>query len=224
MLTIICGEDTISSRESFLKSITPDVKRITVEELLDLSYNNFAGSGLFDDVTYYAVETLIKKSKRSKSIKDIINKIISNTQVNIITWEEYIKRDLTTYKGATITEYKSQKTIFNLLDLLIPGKGKDAINLLQYLTQYQDIHIIFSLIYKHIKLLTLISNNIIDSELPSWQLAKLKKQSASFKSGVLVAFFEGLQRLEVIEKTSSSPLSLQENLEVLIAVILKTDA
>jgi hypothetical protein len=219
MLTIYCGEDVVASREAYLLAIKNDTEVKEADEIVELAQNNFASGDLFNAATIFATENLIRKSKRSKNIKDILPSIVGVQQTQIICWEDYTSREFS-LKGAEIKEFKIKESIFTLLDSIVPGNSKSCIMQLQKLCETQAIHIIVSLLYKHVRTLLLTRAGIVDTKLQAWQLGKIKKQASLWEQTRLMRFLEGLIAIEKKDKTSGSPLSLQQNIEILLCYVM----
>ena len=228
MLSIICGEDTVGARNYFLQTIQElelqgkSPKRLEPDEVFTSAQNGFTDVNLFSETTYYATSFLIKKSKRSKLLKDLLEIIILDKTITVITYEDYTKRELF-FKDVAIKEFAIKESVFMLLDSLSPGNKKLVLTSFITITQTQDVHIVFSLLYKHVRALLLAKKLIFDEKIQPWQIGKIKKQSSLWEEKKLMRFLEGLIVIEKREKTGSSPLTMEENLVILLSYVLQLE-
>jgi hypothetical protein len=223
MITIVCGEDSISSRNYFTllkkqyqqkeyetKTLSPG--QITSPKLL-----NEENLSLFTNKTIYFSENLYLK--KTKTISDIL----ANKKITLIDWEDGLSgRDIRLGKNSQvkIKEFKPSENIFKLLDSCYPTNRKNFLQLLHSLSNRADNFFVFLMFIKHIRKLIIIKTGKKPSKLADWQIYKLKTQTASWKTENLVNFYEALQRIDVMTKTSRNPYSLLESLDILSVYFL----
>lgn len=221
-----CGEDTVASREAFIRALKDKenkgemVETLNEYELIERLQLEFSELNMFSATVAYATDSLIKKSRRIKKLKDVIAQALQAPYLTIFTWEEASARDLGALKGAVVKESKPKGNIFTLLDAFTPGNKRVFIEQLQTLTDYQDIHIVTTMLVRHIHILLSIKRGEADPKLQPWQLSKLKRQAGAWEEAGLMRILEAIITLEKNEKTSSSPLTLQEQLTMLICFAL----
>ena len=233
MLTIICGEDTATSRRYFddLKNkylkenyfaseIKPEeVGNITTE--LAMSNNLFSEKRLFLTTNldkYYKKITFRKRGDDPLTIaltaisksKDII---VLDWEDNKSAWEMKIK------KITPLKEFKLKESIFSLMDACFPGNKIAFLNILATLTETESEQLIFFMLIRHIRSLILATSNSLGG-MPPWQKSKIISQATKWKVENLIKFYEGLQRLDVAIKTSSNPNGIKNSLDILTCFFL----
>lgn len=231
MLTVICGEDVIASRQ-YLQSLKENYKKknyfiqtIAPNQIEEVYKNTEGVISLFGQPKAYIVQNLSTKySKRSSpALAKIIEELATNKEIVIIDWEEeksaYL---LTTLKkiATEFKEFKPQKTIFQLLDACYPNNRKDFLKSLQVVNQTQEPTFIFAMLCKHIRNLILAKENVLDSKISPWQKTNLSKQAQLWNVDKLISFYEGLARIDISIKTSATPFDLKESLDILACYYL----
>lgn len=106
--------------------------------------------------------------------------------------------------------------MFHFLESLSPGKRKDNLEKFQRAVETVDINFLFLMLARQIRLLILVKDEKAILKLPSWQKAKLAKQANLFSQEQLLGMYEQLLNIDYGQKTSSSPYSLQNLLELLL--------
>jgi len=227
MITVICGEDNIASRNYFhlLKQNFQKkdvlVKELLAAEVFDIDKWISSSLGLFNDKIVFFSEDLNKKvSKRNSSQYEKITKISGDKNIELIVWESCMSRDIKIKTIALVKEFKPSKNIFKLLDSLAPGNKKNFLIILGELLNKDNEFFIFQMIVKHIKTLILIKEGVNQPKLQSWQLAKLKQQAGQWKIENLILFYQSLYKIEVGLKTSTSPFSVGKSLGILACYFL----
>lgn len=226
MLTIICGEDIISSRNHFLslkkeyreKGFEPT--ELTVDDVLRISDLIADSISLFSLKKVYFIENINKQLSRktdlkTKNIFDQFKKIEKMNDVELIIWEGLSQRELKFSKTGKIKEFKPDQNIFKLLDLIYPGNLNMFISRLNSLSRIADENFIFFMLLRHIRNMILINEDKLPPRMQSWQIYKFKKQLKYWKRENLVNFYQALFKIEMASKTSTSPFSIKESLEIL---------
>lgn len=228
MLTIICGENSVSSRKYFLQLKESyskkdfEIKNITTSEISELKKWLIESVSLFSQKRIFFVENLSKFLKRFKKkdlVKELTNMAVMK-DVEIISWEEVSSRELVTIKGAQIKEFKISESIFKLLDACYPQNKVNFLKLLDQLVQDSDENFIFVMLARHIRNLILIKQGIIPQKMQSWQASRLKVQASFWPLAKLISFYTSLFRVDVRAKTNTSALSVKESLDILGCLIL----
>ena len=229
MLTVICGEDSSSSRDYFFnlkKQLqgkdyeTYDVPAIQINEVL--TWMSEANS-LFSKNIAFFTQNLNKTISRKANLKQtkIVEKIIKDNGVEVYTWEQDLPgRYLKISAGVKVKEFKPSQTIFKLLDACYPGNLKTFIEILHSLNVKTDDFFTFVMLQRHIRNLWLIKLNQPKPGLPSWQVARLKNQASHWKTEQLTNFYDGLNKIDAFLKTSRLPYSLSHALDILAAYYL----
>ena len=222
MLTIICGEDTIASRNYFV-SLKKDflakgfeIRGIKFEEIKEISRWLADSPTLFSQKKVFFSENLNKKIKKdSKNILAELQKIDKMDNVELIDWESVSLRELKFTRLGKTKEFKPDQSIFKLLDSLYPGNKSNFITLLERLTQDLDENFVFIMLTRYVRNLILVKDGANPAKMQSWQIYKLKSQAKHWKIENLVNFYEALFKIEIGLKTSSNPFSVKESLDIL---------
>lgn len=229
MLTIICGEDSIASRNYLTEQqrlfIDRDFEVVNVDynQILELDEFEATSASLFTQKRIYFTLNLNKKvlKKLNNKTEQKIKNIIDSKKIQIFDWEEEIQaRDLKLIKGIVIKEFKPSQTIFKLLDSCYPGNLKMFMQVLNTVSKSTADIFIFIMLSRHMRniLQTKIGEKV--PKLMSWQIAKLSNQAKLWKLDNLLGFYQGLHRIDVNSKTSGTPYSVKKSLEILACYYL----
>ena len=229
MLTIICGEDSISSRNYFLdqqKIFTEkgyEIVNIDYNQVLELDESEASSNSLFSQKRIYFTSSLNKKvfKKLSAKTERKIKEIILSKEIQLFDWEEEItSRNLKSIKEIIVKEFKPSQNIFKLLDSCYPGNLKTFVNSLNILSESTEDIFIFIMLARHMRniLITKLGERL--PKLMSWQIAKLSNQAKYWKMENLINFYQGLHRIDVNSKTNGTPYSVKEALEILACYYL----
>ncbi len=232
MLTIIAGEDSTASRNKLqelknkYQNDNYSIQEVSPTDVPDLLKNAEGVTDLFGKESVYLVSNLSSKYKgREKTpFKDSVQELSQSTSIHLVDWENGksayelsgLKRIATTF-----FEAKPQKSIFELLDACVPGNLSAFLNVVDLVCKTQDIGFIYALLSKHVRKLILASENALDSKTAPWQRGKLKAQADRWDQKNLVKFYEGLARIDISMKTSSTPYDLRGSIELLVCYYLK---
>ena len=222
MLTIICGEDTIASRNYFVSlkhnfsSQGIEVRNLKFEEITDLLNWSADSPSLFFEKRVFFSEHIIGKIKKdNKIIVSLLQKINSKREVHLFNWESISSWELKFKKIGQIKEFKPNQTIFKLLDSLYPGKRADFISILDVLASDLDENFIFQMLVRYTRNLILTKEGVNLSSLQTWQMRKYQSQANRWKTENLINFYEALFKIEVGIKTSNNPFPSIKSLEIL---------
>jgi len=232
MLTVIAGEDSITSR-SKLQSLKKTfgekgyaITDTTVSNLEEILKDSSGVRDLFGKQSVYFVEGISQKYKgREKTpFKETVQHIANEKGIHVIDWENGksayelsgLKRIATTFD-----EYKPGKNVFQLLEVCTPGNLKIFIDTFAIVSKTQDITFIYALLWKHVRKLIQAKNNTLESSIPSWQAQKLSFQADRWDTKTLVSFYEKLAGIDVSIKTNQTTYDLKESIELLVCYYLK---
>lgn len=224
MLTIICGEDSISSRSYYLElkekyqAIGNQVYDIKATEISEINKGLSESVSLFSQKLIFFTQGLNKKiSKRSNpTLYSLTEEIAKNKDVELIDWEEYTSgRELKLTKGVTVKEFKVSESIFKLLDACYPKNLKQFISLLYSLPTKVDDIFIFIMLSRHIRNLLMVKLDKPSKSLQSWQIAKLRSQAYHWNEDKLTSFYDGLYKIDVSFKTGNNPFPLRKSIDLL---------
>ena len=228
MLTIICGEDSISSRNYFL-----DQQKILIQKgyeivnidhrlVMELDESEASSASLFTQKRVYFTNNLNKKVLKKLNVKTEkkIKEIIKSVGIQVFDWEQdSSSRDLKSIKGLIVKELKPNQTIFKLLDSCYPGNLKQFVSNLKIISELTEDIFIFIMLARHMRkiLITKLGEKL--PKLMSWQIAKLSNQAKYWKLENLINFYQGLHRIDVNAKTNG-PYSIKESLDILACYYL----
>ena len=230
MLTIICGEDSISSRKYYtdqqrlLKEKDFEIVNIDYHQVLELDETGSSESSLFATKRAYFTQSLNKKifKKMSEKNEKKIKAIVDSKSIQVYDWEEETSaRDLKTIKGAVVKEFKPSQTIFKLLDSCFPGNLKTFLSTLQTLSESTEDIFIFIMLARHIRNILSVKMGEKIPKLASWQLGKLANQAKYWEEKNLINFYQGLHRIDVNSKTNGTPFTIKKSLDILACYYLK---
>lgn len=225
MITIIHGDDVVSSRNLFLEEKKKSTSPIVDAATLELSYlvQMFEGTSLLSDNKNLFVEYFFSKisSKMLDDIASYLNRVHKNG--HIVFWEskEIGKKSLTLFKNPTIRTFKLPKALFAFLESIQPG-ARSNLAYFHKALQTTEPELLFYMIVRQFRLLIAIlagSKNSIDevTRLAPWQRGRLKRQARFFSLDSLKRNYEKLFAIELAHKTGKSPLSLTQSIDFFLA-------
>jgi len=231
MLSIYCGDNNIASRDAysvekskyqkdgkhirfFDASLIDDIVKSGGSDAIDL----FAGAPIFE--TSNLIPALKKKFVRKA--KDYLRKLASNDSIQVIDWEDKSAYDLGIDKDkfTFVHEYKLSESTFTLIPSLIPGNKTIFLHKLRYLNSHQAIELTFAMILRHFKLMIALVDHQIPKDNPS--LINLAQRTLPrWPKDKLLKFYHRLLSIDINIKTGrNTPLSLLEQLEILVCIVL----
>lgn len=227
MITVICGEDIVSSRNYFsqlqssLKIKNYEIASLRAEEIFEIRRWLGDSMSLFSQKKAFFIEHLDKKIKKdNKKIAEEIAALSKDKTIEIYDWEEVASRQLKLNKLAKIKEFKPDISIFKLLDNLYPHNKVTFITQLQKLSADIDPGFIFHMLTRHMRNLILVKMEIMPPKMQSWQFYKLQSLTKWWKIENLVNFYEALGKIEIAQKTGRSPYSISQSLDILACYFL----
>ncbi len=166
MLTLIHGDDIVSSRKYFQDIKQRHVDALLIEgdkaNLTDIT-QIFEGGGLFyESKTVFIEQFLTKKFKKSaagsakKTASEAVNIAAylekQATDNNIILWEgkELEKSALSLFKIADIKMFKFPQTLFLFLDSIKPNNGKQLISLFHKTIVNSEEEMVFFMLIRQV--------------------------------------------------------------------------
>lgn len=232
MLTIICGEDIPAARQHLVslkqkyKEKGYSIQQISLNDLPAVYKSSQGVIDLFGQESVYFVDAISSKYKgRGKNeFKDTVVEISKNPTLHVVSWEEGKSAyDLATIKkiATTFNESKPAKNVFELLDYAYPGNLQEFLSTLEIVTNSQDIVFIYTLLWRHVRKLILAQENIFDKTVQPWQKGKIVQQAQMWDKKKLLAFYEGLIKIDQGMKTSTSTFDMKESIEILACYYLR---
>lgn len=220
MIRIICGED-INSALNYFNQIKSSFRKNNYQ-LIDVNCANIAGVlsqiesnlSLFNQKIAYFGQFLFPSLTKNKNLFKKIKKINADKETVFYIYEDKKKYDLNLYKEFKIIEFKLTNNLFTLLDLFLPGKKISFLKLFHQIINEKNENLFFYLLTKRVRQLLVIKNEGIPEEIKAWQLAKLKKQAQFWEREKLINAYQSLFRIEIDQKTSQTPFSLSQSLDI----------
>lgn len=222
MITIIHGDDTVSSRKYLIElktasenSVTLDGKGLTFNDLVHALKSN----SLFSDGKNIFIENFF--SKKNKELEESINLINKNSNLNIVIWDEneLSKSQLSAFLKPTIKLFKIPQSLFSFLDSIKPGNVQN-VTLFYSVLKNSDENFLFSMIIRQFRLLLALrdgQNDSIDElqRLGPWQIEKLQRQSQMFTIEQLKKIYNKLYKIDLNIKTGVYP-NLTSAIDILL--------
>lgn len=212
MVTLIHGDDTVSSRKYLIElktssenSVTLDGKGLTLNDFVHALKSN----SLFSDGKNIFIENFF--SKKNKELEESIDLINKNSNLNIGIWDEneLSKSQLSAFSKPTIKLFKIPQSLFSFLDSIKPGNVQN-VTLFHSVLKNSDENFLFSMIIRQFRLLLALrggQNDSIDDaqRLAPWQKEKLQRQSRMFTIGELKEIYNKLYKTDLNIKTGVYP-------------------
>ncbi len=224
MLTLVHGQDNLSSRKFFLsqkdiESLTFDAESLNPIELSQ----SLQGGGLFENPKKVFIENLFtrKGSKNLALVTEILN---SNENANVFIYgdKDVGVRSLSNFPKFTNENFKVPQNIWAFLDGIRPTNPNN-IKLFHNALVGSEPEVVFAMIIRQFRLLIGINStgkNIDEvKKLADWQKTKLKRQAALFEISKLKEIYKKLYKIEKGTKTGSSNLNLVQNIDILLLEI-----
>ncbi|MBU0576784.1 hypothetical protein KJ707_01995 [Patescibacteria group bacterium] len=224
MISVLHGENTVSSRNKLVELITlakdrnKTIERLDAKNLnLGLLESKLIKQDLFGTEIIVVIEDL-HSLPRSKNRTSLIE-LVSKSQVDVILWE---KRTLTPamrkkFPHADIFEFKLSSALFTWLDTLC-GDGKNTKKQLLAFHKTlatEDPHLCFMMFTRQVRMLIQIQDGGVING-PPWMKNKLRKQSQTFNLNQLLTIHSQLLAMDLKQKTSTNTLELDQELDLLI--------
>ena len=226
MIYIIHGDSTDESRNYYyeFKKSYPNLSTIS-----GLNINNdelehlFQGGNLFFEDKNIAVENLLSKNKAGKPLDETIDILNTHSKdANIILWEEKEigKKSLDKFPKAQIQFFKIPKLIFNFLDSILPGNGKNLVVLFHKLLENNAVEIIIYMMTRQLRLLIAIKDKgeSIDEilKMAPWQKGRIEKQAGLFKKEALISLYSKLYKIDSSQKTGKLSMPVESAIDIFL--------
>lgn len=224
MITVICGEDSVASRNYLNDTLKQHEEKygstlniLTAVELIDLSLQDSQPISLFE-TPVYLLENASKKivRKGSGDLYKSLLKIAKSSEITLFIWEANVgKREIKTADLGVVKEFKLSSSIFTLLDKCYPS------NLSPFLAEFTTLVtpttelFMQIMLTRHIRSLLAIRLGEVPARMQSWQVGKLKAQAFRWETNNLLDFYEKLLSIEVRLKTGRSVYSVGDSLTLL---------
>ncbi len=227
MLMIICGEDSVSSRDYLIqlqesyKSKNFEIVKVRPEELEQTVLSLSNSPSLFGQERILVTENLNKRISRKTNVKlfELLEKIGKDPTIEVIDWEDSLsQREINPHTkafGVRVKEFKPEKNIFQLLDSCYPSNMKTFIFLLNQLSNPKKEMFIFIMLVRHIRNLILLKSGSNLSQLQPWQRNKLVAQTKQWSENNLTSFYDKLVAIDIATKSGKNSFGIKNSLELL---------
>lgn len=222
MLQIIAGEDTITARQYLSKlrskyqASNAQIISVTPRELEEAIKGGTTTQTLFADHLIYQTSGLVGHFAKKRKKKVELDALHADSSVSVIDWEGGKSGySLGLQKVPYLKEFAPSETIFTLLNTLKPQKRTAFVHQLQAVTQTQDPIFVFTMIHRHVRDLIVLKHDQSAVKLHPFRKKQMISQAAQWETLKLIKLYEGLAKIDVSVKTSNSPFSITQSLEIL---------
>jgi len=231
MITIIHGEDIVSSRRFFIDERKKSLHPITFSgdnlNLTDIA-QAVEGNSLFDIVNKEIfIEDLFSK-KQSQEFSGIVSYLQKHSRnVNIKIWEskELSKTQISLFKNANIKHFFLPKALFAFLNELKPNNSKKMIGFFHKTLESLECELIFFMIIRQFRLFLAIQEKPLENQIDEikrmapWQKSRLGSQAKLFSKDELKEIFGKVLEIEISQKSGTNILSLPQAIDFLLLSI-----
>jgi DNA polymerase III delta subunit len=225
MITVVHGDDLVSSRNFILKVKTEENATTfyadTQEPHLLLQLTQ--GKGLFDEKKPLVIENIFSK-KAAANLKLLEEKIKVFKNLNIYIWEgkELSKAQLNSLGQSENRLFKIPQKIFSFLDSLLPGSSRNVTSFHEALLTTDEEFMFFMLIRQFRLMLNLEDPSFLTDDtkrLAPWQKSKLTSQAKRFGTENLTENYKKLYKIESKVKVGSLNMPLVAAIDIFLAEI-----
>ncbi len=229
MLTIICGEDIVASRDYLnqLIKIKKEKEQVVLQtinaaDVIELSRQDTQPISLFD-TPVYLLENASKKIARKGSgdLYKALQALSKNPKISLFIWESGLsKREVKIADLGAVKEFKPAHSVFTFLDQCYPSNLRNFLTQLRSLSTPQTELFLHIMLTRHMRVLLSLRSGYTSTKLPPWQVGKLKSQASRWDKKKLLDFYDKLLTIEVQLKTGKSVYSVGKSVEMLACYYL----
>jgi hypothetical protein len=227
MLTIICGDNLVDSRRYYsdlqlkFRQEKKEIIVLNAKDIFNLDLWLKDALTLFASEKVFFTENLERLvNKRQKELWEKLSQIINDQEIQLYDWEGKAQWELKLKSAAKIYEFKLSATIFKLIDNFYPGNKQNFIKQLNSLAQTVEAGFIFAMLVKQVRNLILLKTGQELSKIAPYQQLKLKQMVKYWHKDKLFQVYEALLKIDINLKTSSSPFSLLQSLDIIACYFL----
>ena len=225
MITIIHGEDIVSSRDYFFSEKQKSLNPVIVnEENLNITslYQILEGKSLFFETKDIFIDNFFSSKTLSEEFKQIFSLLKrTHPKFNIFIWEglELSKSNLNQFKDARIKPFKLPQNLFSFLDNIKPKNPQNLI-LFHKALETSDENLIFYMLIRQFRLLLALSDSSdsIDEvkRLQPWQREKLERQASLFSLRELKTIYNSLFEIDYKSKSGRLANTISQAIDILL--------
>ncbi len=225
---ILHGDNTIQSRERLVELITQakndgkTITRLPAKQLSEAELELALGANsLFGEERLIVIEELhsLPTSARKKQLIAILSTASEDPGTPAcVLWEKrsLTKTMLKAFPNTQVKEYKMSKVLFRWLDSLSgQGEKKKQLELLHQAVKQDGEFFVFTMLCRQIRMLIQAADGHPLKGAP-FMISKLKKQSSTFTLAQLLRLHKHAYDLDLNLKTSGSPLTLAQQLDLFV--------
>ncbi len=221
MILVIHGTDTAKSRNIYIET-RQKIANPTVFEGKNLDYNTFfqtfEGDSLFSSDKDVFIENFFSNKKsNSTELKQIVDYINQNPNLNIVFWEdkELTKTQTALIKKAQVSLFNYPQILFSFLDNVYPNNSK-TLGLFKDLEKQMETELIFYMLIRQFRLMLGVElGSQIDEtkRMAPWQESKLRSQGSRFSKEKLISLYKKLMDIDYETKFGLSPTPLSKRID-----------
>lgn len=227
MLTLIHGDDTVSSRKKAMDLLgkNPDCEKIYLDgakiTLTDIISAADSLSLLAQKKIVY-IENLLKRPASSEKDKILDFLKTKETTAEVIIWEENEvgKSVISKYfDRAKVIFYPLPAVLFKFLDAIGEKPVNHVLTMFHTLLATSEAEFIFSMMVRQWRFL-IIASDLKDAGfagLPSWQAHKFARQANFFQLKELISAYRQLLSLDARVKMGLTSYALSDLLDIFLA-------
>lgn len=221
MITVIHGDDIVSSRNYYLEQknkaknpISFDEQNLSIENLV----KSIEGGSLFGEENEIFIEEFLSQNK-SKIVDEVKDYLNNNSKTSeIYFWEpSEIKRLPNLFKNSVQKLFKLPQSLFLFLDSIKPDDTRSIVLFHQVLQSLSEDAIFYMLVRQFRLMLALFepakTNIEEEKRLAPWQSSKLKRQALIFGKEKLLNGYKKLYELDLNYKSGGLSQTLSQNID-----------
>jgi len=224
MITLVHGQDNLSSRKFFMSQKDNDSLTFDAETLNPMQLSqSLQGGGLFENPKKIFIESLFTR-KGNKNLTAVSEILSANEKAEVFIYadKDVGVRSLSNFPKFTNENFKFPQNIWSFLDGIRPNNPNN-IRAFHGALVGSEPEIVFAMIIRQFRLLIGINStgkNIDEvKKLADWQKSKLRKQASLFELTKLIEIYKKLYKIEKDTKTGSTSLNLVQNIDILLLEI-----
>lgn len=225
MLTLLHGDNIVDSRNELVRIKNNYQGEVLIFNGKTLSLTELKSAveslSLFGSRRLIIIEELHSKISKIQ-LKELLEYLLkSEISVDMILWEskEILKTSLNKFMPVwKIQLFSIPKSLFTLLSSIIPSNNAKIMKLLKETRKTNNNEFIFLMIVRQIKMLLLASENALTS-MPTWMQFKYLRQAKDFSKEQLLRIYRKLLLIDIGQKTSRSPFTLAQELDLFLATL-----
>ena len=222
MITILHGDNQVASRTRLLKLKEEAQMKNFYVVVLDGKQSSFEAINISAQTTsllgqrsaIFAEEFFSRKGAKSKKQKDLLESGL------VVFWEsiELPKSILDSFpKNWKIEHFPIPKTIFRLLDSLVPENAKNILQLIYRAKSQEPEQLVLAMMSWHVRYLLWAKEEPRTLDAPQWKRRGLITQANMFTKEKLYALHKQLLDLDRKQKTGANVVPLWSALDFIVA-------